>query len=292
MLKKEFLLVAVILFGTIGSVAVAAEPQAPGELHGDIGFTYNTLHVWRGYLTYGHHSSVQAFIDLDLMGTGFGIDVQTQRANASGSNPDGLGYNNEQRWDYTLHYAGAFEADQTWETRYMVGYRYFNYPEMDSHTRNSIDLQEMFVGFSFPKLLGIPRLVPGYVLIKGWPSNSDTWVGGRNPNHGTYAGWGHVFMLDYGLPVSGLTAETPEQILNFHVETVYNDGADPRPGGGYTDSDWTHVLFTLSTDFNLGNGMIFTPALSHQITMEDDATRGVSPDHNMTWASLTVKYKF
>jgi hypothetical protein len=129
-------------------------------------------------------------------------------------------------------------------------------------------------------------------VIKGWPSNSDTVVGCKNPFGGTYSGWAHVFMLDYALPMNALTSDLPEQKLNFHVETVYNAGVDPRPGGGYTDSDWTHVLFGLSTDFDLGNNMTFTPALNYQITMEDDPLRGVSPDHDIIWASMTVKYKF
>jgi hypothetical protein len=150
----------------------------------------------------------------------------------------------------------------------------------------------MYAGFAFPRLLGVPGLVPGYVVVKGWPSNSDSPVGAGNPNHGTYSGWAHVFMLDYAMSMSGLTAETPEQKLNFHVETVYNDGVDPRPGGGYTDSDWTHVMFGVSTDFDLGNNFIFTPAVYHQVTFEDDAVKGVSPDHDMTWAELTIKYKF
>jgi opacity protein-like surface antigen len=297
MLRKGFLLVAVVLLVTIGS-AVAAEPPTPGGfLHGDIGYTYNTLEVWRGYLTYGHHSSSHLFINTNFGDTGFGLDVQTQRANASGSNPDGLGYNNEQRWDYTLRYSNVLEADQTLETRYIVGYRYFNFPEMSSHTRfsspsepGSIDLQEVFAGFSFPKLFGIKGLVPSYVLIKGWPSNSNTLVGARNPNGGTYSGFAHVFMLDYALPTKGFI--TDEQTFNFHMETVYNGAVDPRPGGGYTDHDWTHVLLGVSTDFDLGHDLTFTPGVYHQITMEDDPVKGVNPDHNMTWASLTVKYKF
>jgi hypothetical protein len=293
-MKKGVLLMSIVLFSTIGSTVAAepAAPQTPGDIHGNIGVTYNTLEVWRGFLTYGHHSSIHQFINMDFGDTGFGLDVQTQRANASGSNPDGLGYNNEQRWDYTIHYANVLGADQTWETRYMVGYRYFNFPQMDSHTRDSIDLQEVFAGFSFPKLFGVEGLVPSYVLVKGWPSNSDTFVGARNPNGGTYSGFAHVFMLDYALPTKGLLGETSEQTFNFHVETVYNGAVDPRPGGGYTDHDWTHVMMGVSTDFDLGHNLIFTPGVYHQITMEDDATRGVSPDHNITWASLTVKYKF
>jgi opacity protein-like surface antigen len=292
MLKKGLLLLAVVLSVAISS-AVAAEPPTPGGfLHGDIGYTFNTLHVWRGILTYGHHSSSVEFINLNFGDTGFGLDIQTQRANGSGTTPDMLGYNNEQRWDYTLRYSNVLGADQTWETRYIVGYRYFNYPEMDSHTRNSIDLQEIFAGFSFPKLFGIRGLVPSYVLIKGWPSNSGTLCGAGNPNGGTYSGFAHVFMLDYALPTKGLLSETSEQVFNFHMEAVYNGAVDPRPGGGYTDHDWTHVLLGVSTDFDLGNNLTFTPGVFHQITMEDDPVRGVSPDHNMTWASLTVKYTF
>jgi hypothetical protein len=59
-------------------------------------------------------------------------------------------------------------------------------------------------------------------------------------------------------------------------------------------------VFGVSTDFDLGNSLIFTPGLNYQITMEDDGSigeggylgKGVSPDHNILWASLTVKYKF
>jgi hypothetical protein len=287
-MKKQILLAAVLLLGTM---AIAQAQQ--DELHGSVGVTYDTKYVWRGITVFGDKSAIHPFVDVDLMGSGFGINVTGHRANSSG-------YELGERWDYTLYYKGALETEQPGETRYMVGYRYFNYPDMDSHTRDSIDLQEIFAGVSFPKLLGITGLVPGYVLVKGWPSNSGTVVGAANPNGGTYAGFAHIFMLDYALPVAGLTSETPEQILNFHVETVFNDGVDPRPAGGYTDSDWTHVLFSVSTDFDLGNSVIFTPGLSYQITMEDDGSlgeggylgRGVSPDHNIAWASATLMYKF
>jgi hypothetical protein len=298
-MKKVILLAAVVLFGSIAP-AFAAQPAPDGALHGDVGYTYDTLHVWRGYLTWGHHSGSNVFIDLDLMGSGFHVEVDGHYANAAGTNPDRIGFNDEQRWDYSLYYANVFEADQVWETRYVVGYRYFNYPQLSSHTAfhsfpndiGSIDLEELYAGVAFPKLLGIKGLVPGYAIVKGWPSNGDTLVGDKNFNHGTYDGWAHVITLDYALPISGLTAETPEQALNFHAETVFNNHVDPRPLGGYTSSDWTHLLLGVSTDFDLGNNFIFTPGLWHQITFEDDALRGVSPDHSMTWGSATIKYKF
>lgn len=284
-MKKVTLIVAVVLFGAVAPL-LAEDAAAPDNaLHGKIGYTYDTLHVWRGYLTWGHHSGSNVFVDLDLMGSGFHLEAIGHRANSSG-------YELGERWDYSPYYMGMFNAEDTLETRYIVGYRYFNYPDLSSHTRGSVDLQEMYAGFAFPRLLGVQGLVPGYVVVKGWPSNSGTFVGASNPNGGTYSGWAHVFMLDYAMPMSGLTAETPQQTLNFHVETVFNDGVDPRPGGGYTDSDWTHVLMGVSTNFDLGNNVIFTPAIYHQVTMEDDPVKGVSPDHSMTWAELTVQYKF
>ena len=108
-MKMYVLLVAAILFGMVAPVLAASE----GDLHGDVGYTYDTMHVWRGYLTYGHHSSSNPFIDLDLFGTGFGFEAIGHYANGSGSNPDGLGYNNEQRWDYSLYYARAIEPEDT-----------------------------------------------------------------------------------------------------------------------------------------------------------------------------------
>jgi len=292
-MRKEFLVVVVVLFGSVAPLFAQNAPD--GALHGNVGITYDTKYVWRGILVYGADSAIHPFIDLDLFGSGFHFETIAHRANSSG-------YELSERWDYSLYYAGAFNIEQPWETRYMVGYRYFNYPDLSSHTSGSVDLQEMYAGVAFPKLLCVPGLVPGYALLKCWPSNSDTVVGGENPNGGTYSGWAHVFMLDYAMKVTGFTAETPEQIINFHIETVFNDGVDPRPLGGYTDSDWTHVLLGVSTDFNLGSGVTFTPALSYQITFEDDgkeqmagyptSTKGVSPDHDITWASATLKYKF
>jgi len=298
-MKMYVLLTAALIFGTVAPV-LAAEQPAPGDLHGDIGYRWDSMYVWRGYLVYGHHSASHAFVDLDLFGTGFGLSVFSSWANASGTNPDQLGYNNEQRWDYTLFYAGALENDQPWETRYQVGYRYFNYPQMGQGSFRGfgggnfggIDLQEVFAGFALPKIFGVPGLVPSYALVICWPSGEDTAVGARNFNHGTYAGLADVFALDYALPLENISAEIPKQNLNFHLETVYNNHVDPRPLGGYTSADWTHVMFGISTDFDLGNNFIFTPGVWHQITMEDDPLHGVSPDHSMTWATLEVKYKF
>ena len=286
-MKKLVLLIAVVLFGMVAPV-LAAE----GDLHGNVGITYDSLYVWRGYVVYGADSAVHPFVDLDLFGSGFHLDTVYHRANGGGNE---LG----QRVDYALYYAGAIAPEETLATMYKVGYRYFNYPQMSAaHSDQCIDLQELFAGVAFPKLLGVKGLVPGYAYIQAWPSKHDTAVGGGNtapngaPAEGSYQGCAHVLMLDYALPLEGISSEVPKQNLNFHIETVYNNHVDPRPFGNYNTSDWTHVMFGVSTDFDLGNGLTFTPGYWHQITMEDSSANGVSPDHDIDWVELTVKYKF
>jgi hypothetical protein len=276
-MKKLVLVIAMVLFGTVAPVLAAGD----GGLHGDVGYTYDTLYVFRGFLSYGADSGSHPFIDLDLFGSGFHFETMYNVANGGG---------NEicKRFDYSPYYAGALAPEETYATMYKVGYRYFNYPQMSArHSEKCWDLQEIYGGVAFPKLLGVKGLVPGYVFIQGWPSMTDSPVTG-------YQGCAHVFMLDYALPLENISSDIPKQDLNFHIETVYNNHMDPRPdnGNGYTTSDWTHVLMSISTDFDLGNNLTFTPAFWHQITMEDDAVKGVSPDHSITWASMTVKYKF
>jgi hypothetical protein len=290
-MKMNVLLTAAIIFGMVAPVLAEQ-----GDLHGDVGLTYGSLYVWRGYVVFGADSAIHPFIDLDLFGSGFHLEVVDHIAN-------GGGHVDAQRTDYALYYAGAVAPEDTFATMYQVGYRYFNYPQLSArHSDQCVDLQEMWVGFAFPKILGVPGLVPGYAFIKGWPTMHNTLVGAANPDHGTYSGTASVLTLDYALPLENISSEVPKQDLNFHIETVYNNHVDPRPAGGYTSSDWTHVMFGVSTDFDLGNNLFFTPGLWHQITFEDDgtklipgvanSTRGVAPNHDIDWATLTIKYKF
>ena len=278
---KKLLLVAVVLFGAVAPV-LAQE----GDLHGDIGYTYDTLHVWRGFLTWGGHSGSNPFIDLDLFGSGFGMSF-------AGHVSNGGGYWDGQRCDYTLFYQNKISAGDTYETDYKVSYVYYNYPQLSArHSDKSIDLQELNALFAWPNITGVKGLVPAYCIVKLWPSLDDTVVGAANPNHGTASGFAHIFMLNYALPLENISSEIPKQDLNFHTELVWNDGVDPRPYGGYTSSDWTDFVMGVSTDFDLGNNLTFTPGYWHQITMEDDSQTGVSPHHDMDWVELTVKYKF
>ena len=260
--------------------------------HGDIGITFDSQYIWRGFEVFGKQSAISPFVDLDLFGTGFGVDVIAHRANSDG-------YENSERWDYSLYYQNMLFADDAFATSYKLSYVYYNYPDMRAHGAyvslaqpGSVDLQEINALLAWPNITGVKGLVPAYCIVKLWPSSSDTMVGDRNVNHGSASGFAHIFMLNYALPIPGLTAESPEQVFNFHTELVYNDGVDPRPNGGYKSSDWTDFVMGVSTDVKLGSGLVFTPGVYHQITMEDNPSTGVAPDHSITWASLTLKYQF
>jgi hypothetical protein len=296
-MKKVILTTAVVMMATVGAVQAQTD-----EIHGAAGVTFDTKYVWRGITVFGSHGGMHPFVDLDLMGTGFGFSVEGHVPIGSGMAQDApWGINELQRWDYTLYYKGMINPDDVYETRYMLGWRYFNYPGSTAtgsykgpgiSNHGSFDLQELFAGLSFPQILNVPGLVPSYVILKCWPSNSDTLVGGANFNGGTYSGWAHVFMLDYGWVCPGLTADTPEQTINLHAETVFNDGVEPRPGGPYSDSDWTHFLLSASTDFSLAEDVVMTPGITYQHTMESSPTSGINGDSDILWASVKFTYKF
>ena len=283
-MKKVIFLSVLILLCTGGFVTAFAE-----ELHGSIGVTYDSKYIWRGFDIYGDKSAIHPFVDLDLFGTGFGINVTAHRANSSG-------YENSERWDYTIYYRNRAFEDKVYAMDYMFAYRYYNYPDNTSHkqanatgTYGSVDLQEVHGLFSWPNILQVEGLVPRYCLVKLWPSNSGTVVGSRSlPNgvRGTASGWAHIFMLDYALKTSCPIMEGQERVFNLHSELVYNDGV--HPGGGRVDHDWSNMVFGISTNFDLGNSLAFIPGVYHQITFDDS----VNDDKDESWVSLAVMYSF
>jgi hypothetical protein len=243
--------------------------------------------MWRGIDVYGDKSAIQPTVMLDLYGTGFGVSVQGHRANASG-------FETSERWDTTLFYKNALFMDESYAMQYMVGWRYFYFPDapldgIPAGLSGDIDLQEIHAVMSFPKILEVEGLVPTYVLVKLWPAESGTFVGSQNiagVTNGTASGFAHIFMLDYGLPIEDLLPDMPEQVLKLHSEIVFNDGVDPRGAG--VDHDWSNAVFGVSTDFKLAEDVTFTPGIYHQVTM--DTT--INDDKDETWFTLGLNYSF
>jgi len=270
-MKRAVVFGGVVLFAAAGLVH-----GGDGELHGVIDFTYQSRYVWRGFDIFGEKSAIQPAVDLDLYGTGFGVRTTAHRAN-SGK------FENAERWDYMLYYYNGLFEGTRYATEYKVHWVYYSFADM---SRKHFDLQEVYTFFSWPKLLGVEGLVPRYCLAKPWPANSGSMAGSKAAAGGTASGFVHIFMLDYAFPVGSAISGRPDQVLRLHSEAVYNDGVGP--GGQNIDQDWSHAVFGVATDFDLGGNFVLTPAVYHQVTMD----KSVNPDKDETWVDLSVQYRF
>ena len=261
MKKKAILLTAVILF-TVGSLAQAQE----GKISGTFDVTYVSRYIWRGFDLYNdNHSAIQPSIDVDLYGTGFGVNVWWSRANGSK-------FENAEEIDITLYYGNTLYEDEAYSTDYSVGWVYYSYPDQPKKAAN---MQEFFAGLSWPKLCPF-GVVPSYTIVCMWPSESDSDV--REAG-----GWAHIFGLGYDLTVPELAPEIPEQVLHLSADFVFNDGM----GAATVDHDWSHIVFGVSTDIDLGNDVVFCPGVYHQASMDDSVN-----ESDETWVSLSLKYNF
>jgi hypothetical protein len=255
-MKKVILLTAVIL------LSATTFAQAQEELTGTVDVTYLSQYIWRGFEMYRNQSAIQPSIDLDLYGTGLGLNVLWSRANTSG-------YESEEELDFTLSYSNSLYEYETYATDYQVGWRYYDFP----HVSSDNDLQEMYATLSWPEIFP-EGIVPSYSLIKMWASEE------YSPAD-EMSGWLHILGLGYDLPVEGFLPDTPEQILSLSAAMVYNDGV------GGVDRDWSHAVFGVTTDFDLGNNCTFTPGLYYQSSWENT----VNPSDEF-WCSLGVSYAF
>ena len=271
--RNGILVIVVVLLSTAGFTQAQ-----DGELSGTVDVTYLSSYIWRGFDYYANdHSAIQASIDTDLYGTGFGVKVLSGRAISSG-------FENSEDLDVTLYYSNSLFEGETYVTNYKTGWVYYGYPDeprSGSASGTAADMQEIFATFSWPGICP-EGVVPSYTAVSIWPSEGKSTV----RNNG---GWLHIFGLGYDLTVQGLTPDVPEQTLRLSASVVYNDGAAPGTvsTGATVDHDWSHAVFGVSTDFDLGDNLIFTPGVYHQVSMDDSVNT-----ENETWASLSMKYAF
>ncbi|MDH4203194.1 MAG: hypothetical protein OEV87_09910 [Phycisphaerae bacterium] len=276
-MKNGMLVSIVVLLAVVGMVR-AGDAADASTLHGAVGIDYTTKYLWRGFDVFSDKSAIHPYIDLDLWDTGFGLHAIGHRAASSG-------HEINERWDYTLSYKGMAFEGEPYMMSYMLGYRYFNYPDRTSHTTSSIDLHEVHGVFAFPALLGVENLVPAYVLVKLMPANSGTVVGANQAFGGSASGFAHIFMLDYSLPYTD-PITGGQQDLKLHSEAVYNDGVSPN-GATDVDNDWSNAVFGISTTYDLGNNLSLTPGVYYQSSWEDTVNT-----EDEFWASFNLMYKF
>jgi uncharacterized protein (TIGR02001 family) len=261
MKKKGILLAAVILLSAAGLVQAQE-----GELGVTLDVTYVSRYIWRGFDVYNNNTSaIQPSIDIDFYVTGFGVNIWSSRANASG-------FENAEELDITLYYYNSLFEGETYATDYRVGWLYYNYPD---NPPSALDMQEFFAELSWPNICPA-GIVPSYTIIRMWPATSNSSVSSAD-------GWIHIVGLGYDWTVEGLLPETQEQTLHLSADLVYNDGA----GGVAVDHDWSHMLFGVSTDFEVADNLTFTPALYYQASMENTVNT-----QDEFWVGLSLKYKF
>ena len=260
-MKKVILLTAVIL------LSATTFAQAQDGLTGTAGVTYLSQYIWRGFEMYDNQSAIQSGLDLDLYGTGLGLNILWTRANSSG-------YELDERVDFTLHYGNSLFEYETYATDYQVGWMYYNFPDGPPLPgMESMDLQEFFATLSWPEICP-EGIVPSYTVIKMWASK-------ENAPTADVSGWLHILGVGYDLPIEGLLPDNPEQILHFSVAMVYNDKVLT------TESDWSHAVLGVSTGFDLGNDCTLTPGLYYQSSWEDTVN-----ESDEFWCTVGVSYAF
>lgn len=253
-----------------------------GGLHGSVGASWDSKYLWRGFDLFDDVSATRAQADLSLGDTGFGVSLGAVRANSSG-------FEDRQRLDFTAYYQNRLFADQPYMTQYNVGWVYYAYPALNEG--ESLDMQEAHLILSWPDLLPIKGLCPSYELVRMWQAQEHSRLADGN-------GWLHILGLDYGFAIPSLIPDlTEQQTIKLHSELVYNGGFSPTPARPRNDwrtvypnpdHDWSNAVFGVSTDFNFGHGIILTPALFYQVTLD----QSINEDQDELWASIGLKWTF
>ena len=276
MKRKAILLTAIML--SASSFAQAQE----GELSGTLSFTYMTKSIFYGFDYYpDDHSGYLTALDLDLYGTGVGVNVFWARAiSAPFENAETLGTG--------LYYGNNLWEDEAYGTDYKLGWNYWGYPDEPRGGSASMKCQaahmhEFYVTLSWPRACPM-GVVPSYTVLSMWPADRDS-AARKN------TGWGHIVGLGCDFIVPGLLPDTPEQKVHLSAEAVYNDGFAPGvvvgAASGTVDHDWSHALFGISTDFNITESLAFTPAFYYQSSWEDTVNT-----EDQWWFTFGLAYKF
>ena len=92
-------------------------------------------------------------------------------------------------------------------------------------------------------------------------------------------------MLDYTYAEPGFYPDSEEYIVQLHSELVYNDGVSPF--NTRVEPGFSHLMFGISTTFDVGMGFKVIPALNYQRSIEDT----VNADSEV-WAALSLRYTF
>jgi hypothetical protein len=280
MIKKGFLLTAVVLLSMAAFVQAGPFESTRDDIGVSIGNTYLTRYIWYGFDIFpDNHSAMQPFANFDLWGTGWLFDVRLTRANSGG-------FENWEQIDYTLSYGATANPDTSCAMDWRVGWRYYNHPDGpvrmagNSVAKWDIDRQELFATFAWPEICS-SGFVPSYTVVYVTPEEG----GKRSSNPSALNGnslWreGAGFLHIVGLAKEVTLPCAPEQTIRLSADAVYNDGM----GGPGVDQDWSHVNWGVQTDIAVNDKTTITPGIVYQTTMDKSVNRS---DEWWAFVSLT-----
>lgn len=263
MKKKAILLTVAILLST--ACFAQAEEGAPGKVSGTLDVTYVTRYIWRGFDVFSDDDgAIVPSLDLDLFGTGFGTKILW-------ATPTQSGHENWEWLNYELYYKNTLFAEEAYATDYKLAWTYYHFPDEPQDAKN---LQDIYASLSWPKACPF-GVVPSYTVARVWPSESGATVGS------SWGGWMHFFGLDYDWTLTNIVPQIPEQTIHLSADLVYNEGVLTG------DNEFSHMLFGIGTEFDLGHNLSFAPAFYYQASMDDSLN-----DEDECWVGLGIKYRF
>jgi len=257
MKKGVVVLVMLIFLNTVGSVWAEEDKKLGVTL--DV--TYASKYIDKGGRYFGSKSAITELLDIDLYGTGLGLLIHNRKANSSG-------YENKQKFKYSVYYKNSFFDDEAYKTKYKVTWYYHHYYD---EPRNKADKDEWKFDFTWPELLP-GGLVPQYTTWYMYPAGSNY------DNHDS-TGWLHRFGFGYDVAIP----ELADQVFHLCAYVWYRDGM----GGATKDHDWSHATFGVSTSLKLTDNLSFIPALYYQSSWEDSVN-----EHDELYCKLSMRYKF
>lgn len=248
--------------------AAQAQPIAPasngGEMVTTIDASYVTKYIWRGFDVLDDKAAFQPSVNLDL-GNGWNFNVWSSFAGAS-KNGGSVSTVDATEMDYSIAYKNSF-GENCFLTNYTVGWRYYDWIKIDSergdNSNSSLqDMQEGFVELAMPNLIG-NGFVPRYAYYHMWQAVGDSGhTFGQGPIH------------DLGLDYNWTFEQMPELPMKASADAVFNDGTGYSTDDNGVDSDWSHILWGLSTNFKCPmTGAKVTPGIFYQTSMDDSVNK-------------------
>jgi hypothetical protein len=251
---------AVILAAATTSWAI--EIDEGKDLGVTLDATFMSKYIWRGY-NVTDDPSFQPSVDLDLFGTGLGLNVWGAFALTSG-------YEELDELDYTIYYSDTAFDDESFAIDWGVNYVYYDFPNVRSETA---DAHEFGASVAFPNLipLGESYLVPSYYAGYMFPTST---------TYGPDKAWFHILTVAYDLPITPLIKGQESQAISLFADLTYNDGAFG------SESGFSHSTVGVSSNFEIGDFAI-VPMLNYQFSFEDTVN-----DDDEFYGGVSLSYAF